>query len=94
MGEQGVQERAQNAPLWGPSVEDQRGGYVVAYPHHLGAAPQEDQYPVAPGGVEPQGLALDAELGGYYGVKCRAYSRGTAFSHRYSSCPDGLGQCG
>jgi len=33
VGEQGVQERAQNAPLWGPRVEDQRGGDVVAYPH-------------------------------------------------------------
>ena len=28
--------RAENAPLWGPSVEDQRGGDVVTYPHHLG----------------------------------------------------------
>ena len=27
--EQGVQERAQNAPLWGPSFEDQRSGDVV-----------------------------------------------------------------
>ena len=26
-------ERAQNAPLWGPSVEDQRGGVVVTYLH-------------------------------------------------------------
>ena len=26
MGEQGVQERAENAPLWGPSVKDQRSG--------------------------------------------------------------------
>ena len=25
MGEQGVQERDENATLWGPSVEDQRG---------------------------------------------------------------------
>ena len=58
VGEQGVQERAQNAPLWGPSVEDQRGGYVVAYPHHLGAARQEVQYPVAQGGVETQGIFL------------------------------------
>ena len=70
MGEQGVQERAQNAPLWGPSVEDQRGGEVVTYPHHLGAARQEVQYPVAQGGVETQGLELDDEFGGYYGVKC------------------------
>ena len=40
MGEQGVQERAENAPLWGPSVEDQRDGDVVFYPHHLGVARQ------------------------------------------------------
>ena len=51
VGEQGVQERAQNAPLWGPSVEDQRGGYRVAYPHHLVAARQEVQDPVEEGGV-------------------------------------------
>ena len=30
--------------LWGPSVEDQQGGDVVTYPHHLGAARQEVQY--------------------------------------------------
>ena len=30
-----------------------------AYPHHLGAARQEVQYPVAQGGVETQGLELD-----------------------------------
>nr|AAM55226.1 CA protein [Schistosoma japonicum] len=70
VGEQGVQERAQNAPLWGPSVEDQWGGDVVTYPHHLGAAHQEVQYSVAQGGVETQGLELDDEFGGYYGVKC------------------------
>ena len=51
MGEQGVQERAENAPLWGPSVKDQRGLH---------------------GGVETQGLELDDEFGGYYGVKCLA----------------------
>ena len=33
-----------------------------------GAARQEVQYPVAQGGVETQGLELDDELGGYYGV--------------------------
>ena len=55
----------------GPSVEDQRGGDVVAYPHHLGAARREVQYPVAQGGVENQGLELDDEFGGYYvDVKC------------------------
>jgi hypothetical protein len=68
MGEQGVQERAQNAPLWG--VEDQQGGDVVTYPHHLGAAHQEVRDPVAQGGVETQGLEFNDEFGGYYGVKC------------------------
>ena len=55
VGEQGVQERAQNAPLWGPNVEDQRGGDVVSYLHHLGAARQKVQDKVAQGGVETQG---------------------------------------
>jgi hypothetical protein len=36
MGEQGVQEGTKHAPLRGPSVEDQHGRYVVAYPYHLG----------------------------------------------------------
>ena len=44
-------------PCVGPSVEDQRGGDVVTYPHHLGAARQEVQYPVAQGGVETQSRA-------------------------------------
>ena len=61
MGEQGVQERAENTPLWGPSVEDQRGG-VITYPHYLGVARQEVQDPVAQGRVETQGLELDDEL--------------------------------
>jgi hypothetical protein len=59
MGEQGVQERAENAPLWGPSVEDQRGRDVVSYPLYLGAARQKVQDPVAQGGVETQGLELN-----------------------------------
>ena len=69
MGEQGVQERAQTAPLWGPSVEDQRGGFVVLLDLLLFAR-QEVQDPVAQGGVETQGLELNDEFGGYYGVKC------------------------
>ena len=68
VGEQEVQESAENAPLWGPSVEDQRGGDVVTYPHHLGAAHQEVQDPVAQGGVETQALELDDAFGGYYGT--------------------------
>ena len=58
MGEQGVQEVAEHAPLWGPSVED----------HYLGAARREVQYPIAQGRVQTQGLKLNDELGGYYGV--------------------------
>ena len=51
MGEQGVQEGAEHAPLWGPSVEDQRSGDVVSYIHHLGAACQKVQDPIAQDGV-------------------------------------------
>ena len=69
MGEQGVQERAEYAPLWGPCVVDLRSRGVVSYLHHLGAARQEVQDPVAQGGVETQGLKLNDEFGGYYGVK-------------------------
>ena len=69
MGEQGVQERAEKAPLWDPSVEDQRGGDVVSYSHHLGAARQKAQDSVARGGVEIYGLELNDKFGGYHGVK-------------------------
>jgi hypothetical protein len=51
VGEQGVQEGTKYTPLRVPSVEDQRGRRVVAYPYHLGAARQEVQDPVAEGGV-------------------------------------------
>ena len=54
--------------MWGPSVENQRGD-VVSFLHHLGAACQKVQDPVAQGGVETQGLELDDEFGVYYGVK-------------------------
>ena len=70
MGEQGVKEGAEHASLWGPSDEDLRSGRVVSYLLHLGAAPQEVQDPVAQGGVQTQGLELNDELGGYYGVEC------------------------
>jgi hypothetical protein len=42
----------------------------VSYLHHLGAARQEVQDPVAQGGIQFQGLKLNDELGGYYGVDC------------------------
>jgi hypothetical protein len=51
VGEQRVQEGTKQVPLRGPSVYDQRGRHVVAYPYHLGAACQEVQDPVAEGGV-------------------------------------------
>ena len=70
MGEQGVQEGAEYTPLWGPCVEDQRGGGVVSYLHHLGAARHEFQDPVAQCGFQTQNPELNDELGGYYGVEC------------------------
>ena len=51
VGEQGLQERTEQAPLRGPSVEDQSGRCVLAYPYQLGTARQEVQDPVAEGGV-------------------------------------------
>jgi hypothetical protein len=68
--EQVVQEGPETTPLWGPCVEDQQRGDVVFYLHHLGAARQDVQEPVAQGGVETQGLKLNDEFGGYYGVEC------------------------
>ena len=47
---------------WGPSVEDQRGGDVVSYPHHLGAALQEVQDPGAQGGVETLVTSLEGTM--------------------------------
>ena len=62
VGEQGVQERAQNAPLWGPSVEDQRGGDVVSYLHHLGPARQMVQDPVAQCRVSNLMMSLEGTM--------------------------------
>ena len=65
MGEQVVQERAENAPLWGPSVEDQRSGDVSSL-HYLGAASCTGR------GRDPGSQASMNEFGGYYGVECGA----------------------
>ena len=54
----------------GPSVEYQRSEGVFSYFHHLGAAHQEVQNPVAQGGVQNKGLKLNDERVGYYGVEC------------------------
>ena len=69
MGEQGVLEGAEHAPLRGPSVEDQQSGNCFL-PSYLGVARQKVLNPIAQGGVETQGLQLNDELGGYYGVEC------------------------
>ena len=68
MEEHGVQEGAEHSSLRG-LLEDQRSG-VVSYLHQQGAAHQEVHDPVAQGRVQTQGLKLDEELGGYYGVEC------------------------
>ena len=51
MGEHGVQVGTKYRALMGPSVEDQHGRHVVAYPYHLGVARQAVQDPVAEEGV-------------------------------------------
>ena len=51
MCELGVQEGVEHAPLWGPSVEDQRRGDVVSYLQHLEQAHQKVQDPIAQGSV-------------------------------------------
>ena len=61
--------RGLRTPLWGPFVENQRGGDVVTYLHYLGADRQRVQDSVAQGGIETQGLKINVEFGGYYGVK-------------------------
>ena len=58
MSEQGIQVGTEHAPLRGPRVEDQRGGCVVTYPYHLGAARQEVQDPVAEEVFSPRVLSL------------------------------------
>uniref|UniRef100_A0A4W5MWG4 Myotubularin related protein 14 n=1 Tax=Hucho hucho TaxID=62062 RepID=A0A4W5MWG4_9TELE len=60
MGEQGVQEGAEHAPLWCSRVEDQRSGVIVSYLHNLGAASQEVQDQVA--------QAIVNELYSYIGI--------------------------
>ena len=52
VGEQGVQKGTEY------SVEDQGGGCVATYPHHLGAARQEVQDPVAEEVLSPRILSL------------------------------------
>ena len=46
------EDGAEQAPLWGPCVEDQRSRGVISYLPLLGVAGQEVQDPVAQGGVQ------------------------------------------
>jgi hypothetical protein len=62
--EQGVQEGTKHAALRGPCFESQSGRYVVAYPHHLGAACQEVQDPVEREMFSPGVLSLVMSLEG------------------------------
>ena len=55
MGEQGVQEGAEHAPLWGPSVEDQQSGGDVSY---LGSGPSCTE------GFRPRAASLMMSLEG------------------------------
>ena len=69
MGKQVVQKGTKHTPLRGSCSDGQLGGWIVAYPHHLGAARQEVPDTVAEGSVQSQGPELGDELGNY-GVKC------------------------
>ena len=51
VGEQGVQEGTENAPLRGSSVEDPHVRCVATYLHPLGAASQDVPDPVVEEGV-------------------------------------------
>ena len=58
MSEQGVQEGTEHAPLRGPCGEDQRGGCVVTYPYHLGAAVRKSRIQLQRELLTPRVLSL------------------------------------
>ncbi len=68
--EQGVQDRAEHAPLSGAGVEGQGRGCGAAYPHSLGSARQEVQDPITEGGDEPKVSELGDELGRHNCIEC------------------------
>ena len=69
MGEQGVQEGAEYSPLW--ALVLRISVVEVLFPTFTTwvVARQEVPAPVAQGRVQTQGLKLNDELGGYYGVE-------------------------
>ena len=78
VGEQGVQEGTEHAPLRGPSVEDQRGRCVVAYPYDLGCPVRKSRIQLQREVFSPRAVlslitnlfsSLSGELCGQYGVK-------------------------
>ena len=64
MGEQGVQDGAEQTPLWGLCVEDQRSGGVISYLHHLGADRKDFQERLHRAGFRPRAPSLMMSLEG------------------------------
>ena len=60
MSEQGVQEGTKHTPLRGPCVEDQRGGWVVTYPYHLGVV-RKSRIQLQREGFSPRILVMSFE---------------------------------
>ena len=58
VGEQGVQEGTKYTPLRGPSVGDQHGRRVVAYPYHLGAPVRKSRIQLQREVFSPRVLSL------------------------------------
>ena len=64
IGEQGVQEGAEHAPLWDPSVEDLRSGGDVSYLHHMGLAVRKSKTQLHRMGLRPMASSLMMSLEG------------------------------
>ena len=73
VGEQGVQQRAEDTHPWGgPCVKSQCGGVFFSNSHSLWSARQEFQDPVAEGGV--QALCLVTSLAGTMVLNAELYT--------------------
>ena len=84
MGEQGVQEGAEHAPLWGPCVEDQHSGGVV----------RKSRTQLHKSGFRPRAPSLMMSLEGTMVLKAELSSMNSILTcSMYSSCPDGIRQC-
>ena len=58
MGEQGVQEGTEHAPLGSSSVEDQRGRCIATHPHNWGRPARKSRIQVQRKGFSPRILSL------------------------------------